>query len=79
MNRRAAAMLAIPIGTMLSTAAAAQAVAVQPDTRRMLIGTAATAVVKEVLLGPGVRVQESCSSRSTAGRSRPSSRRAGPC
>ena len=53
MNRRAAAMLAIPIATLLSTAAAAQA---QPDTRRMLIGTAATATVKEVLLGPGVRV-----------------------
>jgi multidrug resistance efflux pump len=53
MNRRAAAMLAIPIATLLSTAAAAQA---QPDTRRMLIGTAATATVKEELLGPGVRV-----------------------
>ncbi|MFL5220747.1 MAG: hypothetical protein ACJ8DO_19035, partial [Microvirga sp.] len=53
MNRRAA-MLAIPIATLLSTAAAAQA---QPDARRLLIGTAATAIVKEVLLEPGVRVR----------------------
>jgi HlyD family secretion protein len=54
MNRCAAAMLVIPIGILLPAAAAAQ---VQPDARRMLIGTAATAIVKEVLLGPGVRVQ----------------------
>ena len=54
MSRRAAAMLAISIGTLLPAAAAAQS---PPDARRMLIGTAATAVVKEVLLGPGVRVQ----------------------
>src|SRR4051812_22235266 len=54
MNRRAAAMLAIPIGALLPAAAAAQA---PPEARRMLIGTAATAVVKEVLLEPGVRVR----------------------
>ncbi|MFL5167818.1 MAG: hypothetical protein ACJ8D8_16610, partial [Microvirga sp.] len=50
----ASAMLAVSIGTLLSAAAAAQ---VQPDARRMLIGTAPTAVVKEVLSEPGVRVR----------------------